>query len=907
MKHAVTTPKRIFRPGGSFWGLPFFCLASALLFGGCFNPISQSVQTISALATSPVISIKADSTLTNGQSLSLGTLSINGTKDTTLTISNNGKTALNISSYNISVTSGSSSLFSISQAPATSVAAGGSTSLIVHFAGTEVGSKAATLSINSNDVSNPSYTIKFTASVTTAPTGFAIDRGNGCVSLSWNAVTGASSYTVYYSTTAGVTKTNGVAITGITATSYSQTGLQNGTTYYYIVTATIGGVEYDPTSQLSATPTNVTGPPQNPAITKLSPTVVGKGNTVLTWEAPATLTASSYDVYQATDSSISKTVYKNRYTGIGSSTYTYTDAAATPGVTNYYLVTSVNSAGESLNSTVVSLLVQPDPPSSFSATGGSDQASLSWTASTGATSYNIYRSTSSGFTPGTGNFVASASGTSYTDTGLAGNTTYYYDIIAVNSTGSSLAYCAAYGKTVSTLSLSNDATLASLTGTVGGSSGTLSPTFSSGTTSYTLSLPWNSGTSLAVSGVANQGNATVSNPSAVTLTNSGSVTTPISVTVTAQDGSTTKTYTITTVYQKSYAFVVNHGGNSVYSYSQDPTTGLLTQVGTMTTGSSTSPVTVAVTPNNSYLYTANNGGCSISAFSINTNGSLTSLSTPSYSTGSYAPWDLKISPNGKFLFTYESYGSGGYVSSWLINSDGSLTSETAHLATQMANPTCPCQMAVSPDSAHVYTIPYANSPYMTRFDVSSSTGALTTGSTSTTYQTAWGNSMLSLAIHPTGLALYVTKGTGSSWSYIYNATVDTSTGIASGLTNGFDTSTTWPVKAIVDPQGRCLFFFRTSGLYYSRINQTAGTYLTEQTYSGTSISGDDNDHNRPCFDPTNSYLYTVHESENYIEVHPVSWSYSAPYYSPTFGTYTTVSTGSGTNPWQMAVVRQPGY
>ena len=41
--------------------------------------------------------------------------------------------------------------------------------------------------------------------------------------------------------------------------------------------------------------------------------------------------------------------------------------------------------------------------------------------------YNVFRSTTSGFTPGTGNQIASGvSSTTYSDTGLTGSTTYYY-------------------------------------------------------------------------------------------------------------------------------------------------------------------------------------------------------------------------------------------------------------------------------------------------------------------------------------------------------------------------------------------------------------------------------------------------------------------------------------------------
>lgn len=67
---------------------------------------------------------------------------------------------------------------------------------------------------------------------------------------------------------------------------------------------------------------------------------------------------------------------------------------------------------------------------------GSTTASVSVTAATGGTSpytYQWYRSTSSGFTPGGGNIVSGATSLTLNDTGLSPSTTYYYKVISTDN------------------------------------------------------------------------------------------------------------------------------------------------------------------------------------------------------------------------------------------------------------------------------------------------------------------------------------------------------------------------------------------------------------------------------------------------------------------------------------------
>ena len=76
----------------------------------------------------------------------------------------------------------------------------------------------------------------------------------------------------------------------------------------------------------------------------------------------------------------------------------------------------------------------PYAPSGLTATGGVGQVTLSWIAGSGATSYNLYRA---GLSGDESPVVTGITGTSYTNTSLSSGLTYYYQVAASNSSGSS--------------------------------------------------------------------------------------------------------------------------------------------------------------------------------------------------------------------------------------------------------------------------------------------------------------------------------------------------------------------------------------------------------------------------------------------------------------------------------------
>ena len=97
--------------------------------------------------------------------------------------------------------------------------------------------------------------------VLAAPSGVTTTAGDGQVVIRWDEVTGAISYNLYWSTSPGVSKQNGNRIEGLTS-PFTHSGLINGTTYFYVVTAVNEKGESTESNQVSAVPASaILAPP----------------------------------------------------------------------------------------------------------------------------------------------------------------------------------------------------------------------------------------------------------------------------------------------------------------------------------------------------------------------------------------------------------------------------------------------------------------------------------------------------------------------------------------------------------------------------------------------------------------------------------------------------------------------
>jgi fibronectin type 3 domain-containing protein len=256
------------------------------------------------------------------------------------------------------------------------------------------------------------------------PAGLVATAGNAQVTLTWNASTGATSYQVKRSTVSGAE----TQIAAPNSHTFTDTGVTNGTKYFYVVSAVNSTAESANSNEVSATPA---APPTAPAAPTGLQGVGGNAKVTLTWNASAG--ATTYHVKRSTTSGAETQI-------AAPASNTFADTTVTNGTKYFYEVSAVNATGESANSNEVSATptapaTAPPTPTGLQAIGGNSQISLTWNASTGATSYNVKRSTTTGGPFNT--TLASPTATNYLDTTVTNGTAYFYVVSAVNSTGES--------------------------------------------------------------------------------------------------------------------------------------------------------------------------------------------------------------------------------------------------------------------------------------------------------------------------------------------------------------------------------------------------------------------------------------------------------------------------------------
>ncbi len=180
-----------------------------------------------------------------------------------------------------------------------------------------------------------------------APTGLTATAGDTLVNLDWtdNTEPDLDGYYVYRSQAGGPYDL--ITANPLSLSEYQDTGLANGVTYHYTVSAVdVSGNESEPSADASATP--VDQPPSAPTGLSATP---GNGQVSLDWNDNAESDILGYNVYRSEISSRPYTLLNTAGPVVDSS---FVDSAVTNGTTYYYVVTAVDASSESDPSAEVS-------------------------------------------------------------------------------------------------------------------------------------------------------------------------------------------------------------------------------------------------------------------------------------------------------------------------------------------------------------------------------------------------------------------------------------------------------------------------------------------------------------------------------------------------------------------------
>ncbi|WP_080055422.1 fibronectin type III domain-containing protein [Spirosoma aerolatum] len=285
-----------------------------------------------------------------------------------------------------------------------------------------------------NDAGNSGYNDPPACTTTPAPPAGipqnvkAVATSTTQISLSWDAVSGASGYQLERSLN-GTDGWQQIGPSPATATTFVDNGRSPNTRYYYRVRAlNSAGAPGDYSGVVNAITPDV--PPADPA--RLTITAFTYNQVSLQW-ADLSGNETGFQVDRSPDGT--------SWTKIGDvaqNATTYTDQSVAPQTHYYYRVRAVNAAGLSNPSNTVDVTTPVGPPiaaQDLKATATSTtQISLSWSAIPNAVTIVIERSPDGA---GSWNPLTTVAGTTttYTDNGLTPNTRYYYRIRATNVSG----------------------------------------------------------------------------------------------------------------------------------------------------------------------------------------------------------------------------------------------------------------------------------------------------------------------------------------------------------------------------------------------------------------------------------------------------------------------------------------
>jgi titin len=276
-----------------------------------------------------------------------------------------------------------------------------------------------------NDKAESPLSTEETATPLATPIVLALSAGSGQTVLSWQAVSGADSYSIYYDTSPDITTAQAhISVSGADSTSGTVTGLVNGSTYYFRLQALNSRAESELSAEYSAVPLDT---PQFASL-------LGQdGQVEISWDFITG--ADNYYIYYENSLPVSSESSRLTISGFEKST---SITGLTNGITWYYRLQAAGDNGESELSDTESA-TPLDTPALTQALAGNSRVTLNWASPvSGADNYRVYYSTFAGVSTADDYVTISGGDSTGADiTALDNGTLYYFRVQAVAHNGES--------------------------------------------------------------------------------------------------------------------------------------------------------------------------------------------------------------------------------------------------------------------------------------------------------------------------------------------------------------------------------------------------------------------------------------------------------------------------------------
>lgn len=258
------------------------------------------------------------------------------------------------------------------------------------------------------------------------PTVTASYKNYSTATVKWNRISGASGYTIYRSTSKSGSYKKIATIKKAGTTSYTDSKLTTGKTYYYKVKSyrnVNGKALYSGYSDIASVKITLKAP--------VISSITANDYRTLTVKWKKVSGANGYIVYRSTSQN---GTYKKIATVKGGSVLSYKNSGVTTGKKYYYKIKAYRTVNKKKvtsgysNAKVKSTTLKKVTGISVTPLHA-NKLKLTWSKVSGATSYNIYRSTSKS---GTYTLIKKqCKNTTYTNSSLTNGKKYYYKITAV--------------------------------------------------------------------------------------------------------------------------------------------------------------------------------------------------------------------------------------------------------------------------------------------------------------------------------------------------------------------------------------------------------------------------------------------------------------------------------------------